>query len=187
MHSRIFQLSLKPIPSENYIKDTDSIFDEFVGSIADYENASENSWAFRNVSYELLRAFGSIEDDKITWLPKEKLQEVYFKGRYEIFKSEALGLAGASFEAFAGNDRTTQEVLENMLFGLRSAYKDDYDVYIIVSRQEVNENGLLKYGHIYSAPEFESDDYFLMTFDTFMRCIDASHEYYIGAVLDYHF
>ena len=135
----------------------------------------------------MLEPFGSVEEDKITWLPKEMLQKIYFKGRYERFKNQALGLAGASFEAFAGNDRTTQEVLENMLLWLRSAYKDDFDIYIIMSCQEVNENGLIKYGHTYSAPEFESDDYFLMTFDTFMRCIDTSHEYYIGAVLDYHF
>lgn len=129
MHSRIYQVSTKPISKEEYIGDFD-IPEWFVGSIADYTSVmTDRKGDIENLA-SCLERVSSFNDEDLSLTFNEDVTP-YFAGLYDEFIKAANELVKTSFEQFAHNS------LWPILYNLQAAYNDKYDVYIY------DENGFL--------------------------------------------
>lgn len=127
MHSRIFQLSTKPIEKEDYITEEDFI-DSFVGKIADYVSSNtdrEDDIEWFKSCYS--KAKVSVEDSVVIF-PKG-FREGYFENKFEVFKKLSSEL---TFEEFAGLKYS------GSIFDIKEALEDEYGFYIYIEDEGVN-------------------------------------------------
>ena len=100
MHSRIIQLSLKPIEVDAYIDtETFGYDDTFVGTIADYVAIGDRKEDIEWFT-SCLSSYTGVECTKDTILFKEGFRESYFAKKFEQIK-EVVG--SMTLEAFATN------------------------------------------------------------------------------------
>ena len=121
MHSKIFQISEKPIKKENYALESD-YDDNFIGHIADYVIEQEDDERKDDIKQlaNLLEDSAKIRGNKITILSKEK----YFEKKYEWFIKAAKKVAIMTF-----NDFIT-DVGGKDLYALNSYHSYKYGFYV---------------------------------------------------------
>ena len=131
MHSRIFQISSKPIDEKNYINE-DRYYSHdtgFVGSVADYVVASNEP-----SDYEWLNSQPGISVDLRNMTFKLVSKEDYFRASYKDFKDHLAEAEQMTFEDFICGRSTKTFVL------LANSYEDRYAVYV----DDIDEcNGLI--------------------------------------------
>ena len=159
MHSRIYQISEKPIPAEERTSEF-RYEGDFVGSIADYVAGEE----FRSNEYiQDLKWLESAnkgikvntEENTITITSKEE----YFKEKHEVFLNALKELQDISLEEFISDKK------HFTLYNLKCAYEEKYGFYVD-----------------------DNDDYYGITpLDNFVRNAEENKVYYIGTITDYHF
>ena len=160
MHSKIFQISSKPIYEIDYII-ADNYFDWFVPSIADYTDDLNEEEVKNCIDWFIniyLKDIVTCEDGKITIINKEK----YFEKKYTKFKDKINALQNTTFKQFIGEEMSN---LHMDIMSAKAAYIDEYSIYI-------DDNG-----------EYSG----LETLDEFMRRSKNGDVFYIGNVIDYHF
>lgn len=161
MHSRIFQISEKPIYREDYI-DEEKYYENFVGEIADYvddmtDRESDIDWLKMHLENTGSAKF---DGDKFTIVNKAE----YFKPKLKEFLS-----AMKQIVADLNDDQAVfydgGYKFDLSVYNMQSAYEDKFAFY-------VDDNG-----------EYAG----LETLDSFMRRVNNGDTFYIGATIDYHF
>lgn len=161
MHSRIIQLSKKPIDKEEYIKESDFFgYDGesgFVGTIADYVNEHTNTAEDIKWFVSCYEEYGVTHDEKNGTLTfKKGFLEKYFKERFEQFKELSSNLTMEEFTNSFGMER----------YRIEKALEDTFGFYIYI------------------------EDY-NSTMDTFARMYlkssNGDQTFYTGNTIDYHF
>ena len=158
MHSRIFQVSKKPI--EDLIT-SDRYYEGMVNGVADYvididesDYPDEYFWAFNGrpgISYNADEKCIVIED-----------KEAALEGSYTVFVTTLHKMLDViDTEEFT---RSFGE-LSRLMYLLKDAWSDKYGYYI-------DDNG-----------EYAG----LETLNDFIRSADLGTRYYLGAVIDYHY
>lgn len=158
MHSRIFQVSSKPVDRDNYISESNYYDGWFVGSVADYVADVEEEDQKDSIDWLDKYAAGSlkIEGNKVTVINKEE----FFRRDYDNFIKALDDLKNITLNQFT----TGKGDLDLNVYRLNSAYEDRYGFY-------VDDCG--EYGG-------------LMTINEFMRTKKDGDVFYIGGVVDYH-
>lgn len=158
MHSRIFQIGIKPIHKDDYIEE-DRYYDHwFLHSVADYVNGDTNresdiEW-LKSCYKEQGLSFGTDEDGEYL-IVEDKSK--YFAKNFETFQKALKELSEVTIDDFL----TTKYGMK--MYNLTSAYNDECGFYV------------------------DGDEVGMETFDTFVRYADINVKYYIGATIDYHF
>ena len=166
MHSKIFQLSRKPIPASGFIT-PGRIPEYFIGSIADYTaDCNDHRTACHQWLADFLEKSESATVDFSREPPVLTLPEnaalLFFAPRHAEFCTALQKLnEQLSPETF------TSRGIEWPLMSLQNLYNDAYGFYIMLTDEL-------------------SEDTFL-TLDDFMRSEYAVGSYYLGGVVDYHF
>lgn len=161
MHSRIFQVSSKPISPEDYLTENDvpeSFFNttaDYVDSLSDEERAS----SIENLKSVLANSF-TFQDGAMT--STENMYE-YFRKPFESFQANLLRLSHISFDEFCGKVTYGNFSVESGLWRLGQCYLSEYGFYIYVT----------EYGE-------------LVTLDNWLRTVSPGEIYHLGNVLDYH-
>ena len=158
MHSRIYQISKKPIDKDDYIKESRYWDHWFINSIADYVDDDTN----RAEDIEWLKdcyearglSFGTDEDGEY-FIVEDKVK--YFMSKFETFQEALKELSEIVIEDFASNKYGMQ------MYRLKDAYEDKFSFYI------------------------DGDETDMDTFDCFVRNAEVGVKFYIGATIDYHF
>jgi hypothetical protein len=157
MHSRIYQVSEKPV--EKFIEEY-RYEDSFVGSIADYvspvESESEdyiNDLKWLQSATQGLKV--NIKKGTITITSKED----YFETKHEKFKELLEKLRDITLADFASNKNHFD------FADLRDSYDNKYKFYIDDNDEYCG----------------------LTTLDNWVRNAEENKEYYIGSIFDYHF
>lgn len=158
MHSRIFQISKKPIDKSDYIEESNYYDHWFTNQIADYVNGCTNregdiDWLKSCYNNQGL-SFGA-DDNGEYFIIKDKNE--YFAPKFESFQKNLQELSVATLEDFVSYKSSPQ------MYNLEESYDDKYGFYV------------------------DSEDTFLVSFDEFVRCSEVGIKYYIGATIDYHF
>ena len=158
MHSRIYQISTKPIYKDDYIEEYRYYDHWFLNSVADYVNGDTNrendiDW-LKSCYKEQGLSFGADEGGE--YLVVEDKSK-YFAKSFEEFQRALKELSEITI-----NDFLTAKYGMKM-YNLKSAYNDECGFYV------------------------DGDVVGLETFDTFIRYADINVKYYIGATIDYHF
>lgn len=161
MHSRIFQVSTRPIPPDEYL--SDCYDDYFLSTIADYVIKSEDD---REDDIDCLVGVSGIsvaeESPGVLYFTVDK--EAYLKPRYEGFKKCLLYMMNhLSFDAFC--EAGVADSVSHMMYDLNEAYNDKYASRIINS-----DDGDIAY-----------------TLTDFVYLANEGVKYYIGGILDYHY
>ena len=160
MHSRIYQISEKPISKENFTKESSYYDDGFVGEIADYvsevdyrsnDYISDLEWL--QTATEGLEV--NIKKGTITILNKKE----YFDKKHDKFKELIENLQDITLEDFSSNKEYFT------ILDLKSAYDDKYSFYIDDNYENVG----------------------LTSLDNWVRNAEENKKYYVGNILDYHF
>ena len=159
MHSRVFQVSTKPIEEEDYLKEEDFYDCHLVGGAMDYitdwtDRDDDIKW-FANCYKKVLK----VEGDKFTIVDKD----AYFKKKYEEWIKCLKELAKTSFEDFKGDDNSFDE-LSFREYHTHMLFEDNGEFH--VQFEDINT---------------------LMTIDDFMRHVHNGETYYFGGTLDYHY
>ena len=177
MHSRIFQISSKPIDMRNRI--SSSRYDNgFVGEIADYTCDMDNSkwpeeWKWLQDSYPNAIKIDCEDGENTTLTIVDK--KTYFKSRYETFVTNLKALQGLSLEQFCENEDCIDMVNQSgvsyksmpwiIIENLKGAFDDNYGFYVD-----------------------DDDEYYgLTTLDNLIRSSNDGDMWYLGSVIDYHF
>jgi len=160
VHSRIFQITTKPVQDTEFISESSLSEHWFVREIADTVSTDNDrtedirhlrSWLEpRNVA--VFDAAG----DSFTVLPCGA--EAYFAGAYDAFiaaRASTLSMGLADF-AHGGEFSKAMRLMGN-------SFND-------------------RFGYYVSSDEFET-----ITFDEFIRSTEAGTRYFIGGTLDYHY
>ena len=125
MHSRIFQISSKPIDEKNYINE-DRYYSHdtgFVGSVADYAVANNEP-----SDYEWLNSQPGISVDLRNKTFKLVSKEDYFRASYMKFKEYLAEAEQMTFEDFiCGRSIETFVALTNSFENIYAIYVDDID------------------------------------------------------------
>lgn len=157
MHDRIFQITTKSVPEDNYISEVDFGDHWFVGAVADYVNND----ADREEEIELLRktleetniaAFK--EHNSFTLLPDAK--KTYFRDAYIRFVRAVGAVISTTLEEFMAKE------ISDKMFAINQSFSDKFGNYV------------------------SSDEFGTITFDNFMRKAEIGTRYYIGGVVNYH-
>ena len=169
MHSRIFQISSKPIDRDDYITD-DRYYNSFVGYIADYVSTVSDSDIKDELKW-LKSALGNsakFSDDLRSFVIIDKQE--YFKYSYDRFIELLDKLRNTTFKEFCDesvfySDGYGNTSLDLLFEHLKCAYDDKFSFY------------------------FDDNDEYsgLMTINGFMRKCSDGDMFYTGAVIDYHF
>lgn len=163
MHSRIFQISKKPIDKTDYIEESNYYDHWFIGSIADYVNgdtdaAADIKW-LRDCYESHGISFGAdINDDgsnSVYLIVEDKSK--YFAQEFERFQRTISKLSTITLDEFISGLCDTQ------MYTLKQSYDDKFGFYV------------------------DGDDTDMETFDTFIRYAEVGTKYYIGATIDYHY
>lgn len=160
MHSRIFQLTLDPLDSADFLNAYSLDYDHWLFQrIADYAGEDEN----RQISVQWLKESLTFNNPHIEWredsfILHEGFLASFFATRYERFKQQLAELArGASLDSFVGWD-VGRALLE-------------------LSRLEEDEYGFYVYDELGD----------IVTLDSFLRNAELDTPYYIGGTVDYHY
>ena len=100
MHSRIFQVSSKPISQEDYLTE-DDIPESFFNTTADYVDSlsdEERASSIEDLESVLANSF-TFQDGAVT--STENMYE-YFRKPFESFRASLQRLSSISFEEFCG-------------------------------------------------------------------------------------
>lgn len=163
MHSRIFQISKKPIDKSDYIEESNYYDHWFTNRIADYVNgdtdaAADIKW-LRDCYESHGISFGAdINDDgshDVYLIVYDK--NAYFAPKFERFQKTLQELSKSTLEDFVSYKSSLQ------MYHLQESYDNEFGFYV------------------------DSEDTFLVSFDEFVRCSEVGIKYYIGATIDYHF
>ena len=160
MHSRIFELSSKPVElDERY--NLESMPDSFFDTIADYGRDIEEEERNRDIDWfvSTFHGLATRTEDRITF--DDEIREKFFQKAHTEFVAQAAKLAACTYEAFCGKDGHRE--LEYELFRLNDAYEDKYGFY---------------------AYDPESCD--LQPLHAWLREADLTKPWYVGGVVDYH-
>ena len=157
MHSRIFQISKKPIvdtiPAYRY-------YDSFVGKIADYADELEMDEQLESI--RCLAETPGIQVKDIEGVTTMTIvdKKAYFARKLTAFKSVLIELEKTSLEEFIANGIA----LETGVWTANEAYESTSGFYV----------------------EDYDEQFGIISFDKFMRKADEGSVWYIGAVTDYH-
>lgn len=158
MHSRIFQISDKPIEKCDYINEAHYWDHWFVDRIADYVNGDtdrESDIEWLKSCYEYVdMTFGKDEGGEY-FIINDKTK--YFAKHFEEFHKAAVELSQITLDDFVNRRYSAS------LYRLKEADDDEFGFYV----EWGSEGG--------------TD-----TFDGFMRYAEVGVKYYIGATIDYH-
>ena len=158
MHSRIFQISSKPIDKIDYIRE-DSYYDSFVGEIADYVSEDTDRESDIDWLKSSLEGVAEFDGDKFTIVNKEE----YFKPKLKKFlyamKQIVAELNEDPAVFYDGGSKFGTHV-----YNMKTAYEDKFSFYV----------------------DDDSEYVGLETFDSFMRWVSNGDTFYIGATIDYH-
>lgn len=161
MHSRIFELSTRPV-DEDCRYTSDYVPDWFVDSIADYvqdidipeQRKEELEWL---ASY--FHSACMVNGDMLTFA--EDAKEKAFADAFEEMKARAEKIANADFDAFCGKSGLVD--LKMDVYHLRDAFSNKYGFYI-----------------------YEHDTGDIRTIAEWLRDADLSKPHYVGGIVDYH-
>lgn len=158
MHSRIFQISKRPIDKADYIEESRYWDHWFTHSYADYVSGETNraddiEWLKVCYNNEGL-TFGTDNGGEY-FIIEDKTK--YFASKFKRFQILIKQLAGSTFDSFV----TTE--LELDVYRLKTAYEDEHDFYV------------------------DNEDGDLCSLDNFIRRNCDGAKFYIGATIDYHF
>lgn len=159
MHSRIYQITTSPVPSQEYLSENYFSDHWFVGSVADYVSGDlnrDNEIAGFKKSLTENKVALFHDSDCFSILPEGK--ESYFKNAYEQFNKAAKKAASVSLEAFAASDECS-----SLVYVINGSFCEKFGLYV-------------------SSDEFET-----IPLDEFIRYAEPEERYYIGNVLDYHY
>jgi len=162
MHSKIIQISEKPISKRSFVSES-QYYDDFVGRIADYVDELREDYRCDCVKSCLGGDAFVVAEDGKSFEVVDK--DSYFRPRYDQFMKTLNDLKDATLEDFAGSSLRPHYEFSYKVSLMASSYEDDYDIY-------VDDNGE-KYG--------------LIPLDQFMRYAQNGEKYYVGNVIDYHF
>ena len=156
MHSRIFQVSRKPISQEDLIEEY-RYEDSFVGSHADYVVKQSESEGIDDLDWLQTATKGlEIDTEKktITITSKEK----FFETKHEKFQELLEKLQYMSLKEFSNAQNSFD------MYDLESAYNDKYGFYIDDNDEYCG----------------------LTTLDDWVRNAEENKTYYVGNIFDYH-
>lgn len=137
MHSRIFQVSLKPIKPVDYIRESNYYEHWFTMEVADYVNGDTN----RIEDIEWLKGcyqglvFGS--DDNGEYFVVENKEE-YFKAKFERFMETVEKIKDFNLKNFT--DGFTYE-----MYKLKEAYEDKYGFYVDTDGEMLTLDSFIRY------------------------------------------
>ena len=157
MHSRIYQVSTKPIDRDDYIEESNYYDHWFTNSVADYVNGETD----RNDDIMWLKdcyeqrglSFGQ-DDNGEYFIIEDK--EKHFESNFEEFQKTLKELSERAFDDFISGETGM------LLYRLKRLYDDKFGFYV------------------------ECEDWGCETFDRFIRGATVGTKYYIGATIDYH-
>lgn len=158
MHSRIFQITRKPLVEDDYV--TESLFhDEIFNHVADA--VSEETNREEDINWLI----GFLKDKPCTFNPAEKsiifhpgFKEAYFKSDYEKFKNLTANMTLENF--------STDGVESLDLYRIIKCINDKFSFYTVDDDYEV-----------------QTLDEFVRT----VVKEDSKSKYFLGGTLDYHF
>ncbi len=157
MHSRIFQVSRRPIDKQDYI-DESRYYEGFVGSIADYVDSMSDeaiAEAIESLKWVLGDAV-EFKDRSFTVVDKYK----FFAPIFANWLKQCRELHDVmDLESFSDDSMSLK------MFGFSQSYNDKYDYYM-------DDNG-----------EWAGNQ----TLMDFMRYAKEGDTFYLGNVIDYHF
>ena len=158
MHSRIYQVSEKPIT--DFISEY-RYEDWFVGNHADYVSPVEYQSEDYMSDLKWLRDVTEgikvdLKKGTITVTSKKE----YFEKKHDSFKNILEELSNTTLEDFSNGNYS----LSSKMYELKSAYEDESSFYID-----------------------DNDEYIGITpLDNWVRNVEEGKEYYIGTITDYH-
>ena len=158
MHSRIFELSHKPIKAADRMTDGD-VPEWFFTTVCDYAVPSGQREQDIDWFTGYFRGLCSRDGSKLHFAPD--IKEKCFREGYEAFKSAASALAETDYATFAGLKENAAFQLAR--FGLTDSYEDKFGFYIYT-------------------PESQA----LQPLDSWLRNTDTSKPFYVGGTIDYH-
>ena len=157
MHSRIFQISTKPIHKYDYIEENRYYDHWFLHSVADYVN--ENSDRIDDIDW--LKScyesdglsFGTDEHGEY-FIVEDKVK--FFEPNFQRFQNALQELTKTTLDDFISGK------CGYPLYTLKAAYDDKFGFYV------------------------DGDETYLKTLNEFIREAEIGTKYYIGATIDYH-
>ena len=157
MHSRIFQISSKPIDKCDYIEESHYYDHWFLNSVADYVNdntdrADDIDW-FKSCYKKDGLSFGTDENGEY-FIVEDKVK--FFEPNFKRFQNALQGLSTTTLDDFITGK------CGYPLYDLKSAYDEKFGFYI------------------------DGDEFDLQTLNEFIRYSNVGTKYYIGATIDYH-
>lgn len=158
MHSRIYQISTKPIHKDDYIEESNYYDHWFTNSVADYVNGNtdrEDDIDWLKSCYKAQGLSFGVDEDGEYFIVEDKSK--YFAKSFELFQKALKELSEITIDDFL----TTKYGMK--MYNLKSAYDDEFGFYV------------------------DGDGIGMETFDAFVRYADVNAKYYIGATIDYHF
>ncbi len=161
MHSRIYELSDRPVPEDGRYSLSD-VPEWFFSTIADYGDDIASGAREGEIRW-LAESFHGLcvrDGDRLLFDPGTR--EKYFRPRYSQFLEHAGKLTGFPPEAFSGGEGNGE--LEYALFAVSDAYEDRYGFYV-----------------------FDPASGELQTLHAWLRSADLTKPYYVGGIVDYHF
>ena len=158
MHSRIFQISTKPIGEDDYITESDYYDHWFTHQIADYVSDDSNRDEDIDWLKEYSNGFDIFRDNNGNYTIIVNNKEKYFENAYDRFLRELDRIGRPTLEQFS------QRI---DLWSLNDACEDKYGFYVEYCD---DDNG-----------------HDLITLDDFIRRCDACTTYYLGGTIDYHY
>ena len=162
MHSRIFQVSKKPIEETEYLEE-ERYYDYFVGGVADYVDEVEDPIEDWNWLNDFSGGTIKIDTEKKTLTIIDK--EAFFEKNYENWKKALDNLSNITLKDFVSNEKFDEHSCSYNMWQLNSAYNDKHGFYID-----------------------DNDEYFgLVTLPSFMRNRENGEVFYLGNTIDYHY
>lgn len=156
MHSRIFQVSSKPIEKHDYITESDYYDHWFTHEIADYVNGNTERDYDIDWLANYCKGFSFERDENGEYFIIED-KGLYFSNAFENFKQALEKIGNPTLDEFVnGID----------LWNLKNSYEDKFSFYIECADCEYGSE--------------------LMSLDTFVRISNVGEKYYLGGTVDYH-
>jgi hypothetical protein len=160
MHSRIFQVSSKPITEDNLIKEY-RYEDDFVGRVAGYVSLEYSEVDIKSDLEWLNNTEGlHVDTDKKTLTITSKRE--YFDEKHDTFIELAEKLSNITLEEFINGE---WDKGYGDFTNLKDSYEDTYGFYIDDNDENIG----------------------LTTLDNWVRNAEENKAYYIGNIFDYHF
>lgn len=165
MHSRVFQITSKPVPVEARLAE-DLIPEDFFITV-DYvaEQHGEARKSSINWLQECIGDYFSFYGEQL--IAQNNVHE-YFRENYRLFLAKLEKLRAVTFEQFAGAAVAEPDTVELLLFSLGTLYSNKWGI------------------HIYQSDDIGCDAGVLMTLQDWIRTVSPGQKFYIGGVFDYH-